>query len=148
MTIQNKQIIKFIKQHTSKSGIIYCLSRKKVEELAAILQANDIKQLTYHAGLDSETRSKTQDDFLMEELDIIVATIAFGMGIDKPDVRFVIHYDIPKSLEAIIKKQDEQGAMARKVSVLCSILRKTLINWRSLWRGSLLQNKISVVSCY
>ena len=80
----NKQIIKFIKQHTGKSGIIYCLSRKKVEELAAILQANDIKAAPYHAGLDSETRSKTQDDFLMEELDIIVATIAFGMGIDKP----------------------------------------------------------------
>ena len=95
----NKQIIRFIKQHAGKSGIIYCLSRKKVEELAAVLLANDIKAAPYHAGLDSEVRSKTQDQFLMEDIDVIVATIAFGMGIDKPDVRFVIHYDIPKSLE-------------------------------------------------
>ena len=101
--------IKFIKQHTGKSGIIYCLSRKKVEELAAILQANDIKAAPYHAGLDSETRSKTQDDFLMEELDVIVATIAFGMGIDKPDVRFVIHYDIPKSLEGYYQETGRAG---------------------------------------
>ena len=105
----SKQIIKFIKQHTGKSGIIYCLSRKKVEELAAILQANDIKAAPYHAGLDSETRSKTQDDFLMEELDVIVATIAFGMGIDKPDVRFVIHYDIPKSLEGYYQETGRAG---------------------------------------
>ena len=96
----DRQIIKFIKQHHGKSGIIYCISRKKVEELAAVLKANDIKAAPYHAGLDSATRSKTQDDFLMERIDVIVATIAFGMGIDKPDVRFVIHYDIPKSLEA------------------------------------------------
>ena len=95
----DKDIIKFIKQHSGKSGIIYCLSRKKVEELAAILRANEIKAAAYHAGLDSSTRSQTQDDFLMEKIDVIVATIAFGMGIDKPDVRFVIHYDIPKSLE-------------------------------------------------
>ena len=95
----DKDIIKFIKQHPGKSGIIYCLSRKKVEELAAVLQANDIKAAAYHAGLDSVTRSTTQDEFLMENIDVIVATIAFGMGIDKPDVRFVIHYDIPKSLE-------------------------------------------------
>jgi ATP-dependent DNA helicase RecQ len=91
----DKQIIMFIRQHPEKSGIVYCLSRKKVEELAAVLQANDIKAAPYHAGLDSVTRSQTQDDFLMERIDIIVATIAFGMGIDKPDVRFVIHYDIP-----------------------------------------------------
>ena len=95
----DKDIIKFIKQHPGKSGIIYCLSRKKVEELAAILRANDIKASAYHAGLDSATRTQTQDAFLMEDIDVIVATIAFGMGIDKPDVRFVIHYDIPKSLE-------------------------------------------------
>ena len=105
----NKQIIKFIRQHSGKSGIIYCLSRKKVEELAAVLLANDIKAAPYHAGLDSETRSKTQDDFLMEEIDVIVATIAFGMGIDKPDVRFVIHYDIPKSLEGYYQETGRAG---------------------------------------
>ena len=105
----DRQIIKFIKQHAGKSGIIYCLSRKKVEQLAAVLQANDIKAAPYHAGLDSETRSRTQDDFLMEELDVIVATIAFGMGIDKPDVRFVIHYDIPKSLEGYYQETGRAG---------------------------------------
>ena len=97
----DKQIIKFIRQHEGKSGIIYCLSRKKVEELAEVLKANNIKAAPYHAGLDSATRSQTQDDFLMERIDVIVATIAFGMGIDKPDVRFVIHYDIPKSLRLL-----------------------------------------------
>lgn len=105
----DKDIIKFIKQHSGKSGIIYCLSRKKVEELAAILRANDIKAAAYHAGLDSSTRSQTQDDFLMEKLDVIVATIAFGMGIDKPDVRFVIHYDIPKSLEGYYQETGRAG---------------------------------------
>ncbi len=105
----DRQIIMFIKQNPGKSGIIYCLSRKKVEELAAILQANDIKAAPYHAGLDSVTRSQTQDDFLMEEIDIIVATIAFGMGIDKPDVRFVIHYDIPKSLEGYYQETGRAG---------------------------------------
>ena len=105
----DKQIIRFIKQNPGKSGIIYCLSRKKVEELAAILQANDIKAAPYHAGLDSVTRSQTQDDFLMEEIDVIVATIAFGMGIDKPDVRFVIHYDIPKSLEGYYQETGRAG---------------------------------------
>lgn len=105
----DKDIIKFIKQHPGKSGIIYCLSRKKVEELAAILCANDIKASAYHAGLDSVTRSQTQDDFLMERIDVIVATIAFGMGIDKPDVRFVIHYDVPKSLEGYYQETGRAG---------------------------------------
>ena len=105
----DKDIIKFIKQHSGKSGIIYCLSRKKVEELAAILRANDIKAAAYHAGLDSNTRSNTQDEFLMENIDVIVATIAFGMGIDKPDVRFVIHYDIPKSLEGYYQETGRAG---------------------------------------
>ena len=105
----DKDIIKFIRQHPGKSGIIYCLSRKKVEELAAVLRANDIKAAAYHAGLDSHTRSATQDDLLMERIDVIVATIAFGMGIDKPDVRFVIHYDIPKSLEGYYQETGRAG---------------------------------------
>lgn len=105
----DKDIIKFIKQHTGKSGIIYCLSRKRVEELAEVLRTNEIKAEAYHAGMDSATRSKTQDDFLMEKIDVIVATIAFGMGIDKPDVRFVIHYDIPKSLEGYYQETGRAG---------------------------------------
>ena len=105
----DKQIIKFIRQHEGKSGIIYCLSRKKVEELAEVLKANNLKAAPYHAGLDSATRSQTQDDFLMERIDVIVATIAFGMGIDKPDVRFVIHYDIPKSLEGYYQETGRAG---------------------------------------
>ena len=105
----DKQIIKFIRQHEGKSGIIYCLSRKKVEELAEVLKANNIKAAPNHAGLDSATRSQTQDDFLMERIDVIVATIAFGMGIDKPDVRFVIHYDIPKSLEGYYQETGRAG---------------------------------------
>ena len=103
------QIIRFIKQNEGKSGIIYCLSRKKVEEIAETLQVNGIKALPYHAGMDAATRSGNQDKFLMEEVDVIVATIAFGMGIDKPDVRFVIHYDIPKSLEGYYQETGRAG---------------------------------------
>ena len=104
-----KDIIKFIKNHEGKSGIIYCLSRKKVEELAEVLSINGINAAPYHAGMDASTRSTNQDRFLMEEVDVIVATIAFGMGIDKPDVRFVIHYDIPKSLEGYYQETGRAG---------------------------------------
>ena len=104
-----KEIIKFIKQQTGKSGIIYCLSRKKVEEIAETLQVNGINALPYHAGLESKVRVKNQDAFLMEDADIIVATIAFGMGIDKPDIRFVIHHDIPKSLEGYYQETGRAG---------------------------------------
>ncbi len=104
-----RDIIKYIKQHPGRSGIIYCLSRKKVEELAELLNINGIKAAPYHAGLDAKTRAENQDKFLMEEIDVIVATIAFGMGIDKPDVRFVIHYDIPKSIEGYYQETGRAG---------------------------------------
>ena len=104
-----KDIIRYIRQNPGKSGIIYCLSRKKVEELAELLNINGIKALPYHAGLDAKTRAENQDKFLMEEVDVIVATIAFGMGIDKPDVRFVIHYDIPKSIEGYYQETGRAG---------------------------------------
>ena len=104
-----KDIIRYIRQNPGKSGIIYCLSRKKVEELAELLNINGIRALPYHAGLDAKTRADNQDKFLMEEVDVIVATIAFGMGIDKPDVRFVIHYDIPKSIEGYYQETGRAG---------------------------------------
>lgn len=105
----NADIIRFIHERKGKSGIIYCLSRKKVEEIAQLLQVNDVKAVPYHAGLDSKTRAKHQDMFLMEDIDVVVATIAFGMGIDKPDVRFVIHHDIPKSLESYYQETGRAG---------------------------------------
>ena len=104
-----KEMIKFIRQHSGKSGIVYCLSRKKVEEIAETLQVNGINALPYHAGLDQKTRSANQDAFIMDDCDIIVATIAFGMGIDKPDIRFVIHHDIPKSLEGFYQETGRAG---------------------------------------
>lgn len=104
-----KQLIQFIKQHKNKSGIVYCLSRKKVEEIAEFLRVNDIKAAPYHAGLDASVRMRNQDAFLNEDLDVIVATIAFGMGIDKPDVRFVIHYNVPKSLEGYYQETGRAG---------------------------------------
>ena len=105
----DKDIVRFIRQHQGKSGIIYCLSRKKVEDLAEFLQVNKISAKPYHAGMDAQQRNETQDDFIMERIDVIVATIAFGMGIDKPDVRFVIHYDIPKSLEGYYQETGRAG---------------------------------------
>ncbi|AOW21981.1 RecQ family ATP-dependent DNA helicase [Urechidicola croceus] len=105
----NKDIIRFVRQYQGKSGVIYCLSRKKVEEIAQVLQVNGIKAVPYHAGLDAKTRAKHQDMFLMEDVDVVVATIAFGMGIDKPDVRFVIHHDIPKSLESYYQETGRAG---------------------------------------
>ena len=107
--VLNKEIIRFIKDNPHKSGIIYCLTRKKVEEISELLRINNIKSLPYHAGLDTKTRNENQDKFLMEEVDVIVATIAFGMGIDKPDVRFVIHYDIPKSVEGYYQETGRAG---------------------------------------
>ena len=105
----NRDLVKFIKNNSGKSGIIYCLSRKKVEEISDLLVLNGIKSVPYHAGLDSKIRNKNQDNFLMEDVDVVVATIAFGMGIDKPDIRYVIHYDVPKSLEGYYQETGRAG---------------------------------------
>ena len=131
----NRDIIKFIHQHKGKSGIIYCLSRKEVEDLALFLQTNDIKAAPYHAGMDSITRSQTQDDFLMERIDIIVATIAFGMGIDKPDVRFVIHYDIPKSLEGYYQETGRAGRDGGEGLCIAFYSQKDLLRLEKFMEG-------------
>ena len=131
----DKEIIKYIKTQPGKSGIVYCLSRKKVEELAELLRANGISAEAYHAGLDSETRSKTQDNFLMEEIDVIVATIAFGMGIDKPDVRYVIHYDIPKSLEGYYQETGRAGRDGGEGQCIAFFSRKDLAKLEKFMDG-------------
>ena len=131
----DKDIIKYIKANPGKSGIIYCLARKKVEELAEVLKANDIKAAAYHAGMETQVRSDTQDDFLMERIDVIVATIAFGMGIDKPDVRFVIHYDIPKSLEGYYQETGRAGRDGGEGRCIAFYSQKDLIKLEKFMEG-------------
>jgi ATP-dependent DNA helicase RecQ len=130
-----KEIIKYIKNNPGKSGIIYCLSRKKVEELAETLLVNGIKALAYHAGMDSSTRSGNQDRYLMEDVDIIVATIAFGMGIDKPDVRYVIHYDIPKSLEGYYQETGRSGRDGGEGRCICFYSYKDIQKLEKFMQG-------------
>lgn len=134
----DKDIIRYIKSQEGKSGIIYCLSRKRVEELATILQVNNIKALPYHAGMDSATRTANQDAFLLEKVDVIVATIAFGMGIDKPDVRYVIHYDIPKSLEGYYQETGRAGRDGGEGQCIAFYTHKDLQKLEKFTQGKLI----------
>ena len=131
----DRDIIRYIKNHPGESGIIYCLSRKRVEELAETLRVNEIRVLPYHAGMDSATRTANQDAFLLEKVDVIVATIAFGMGIDKPDVRFVMHYDIPKSLEGYYQETGRAGRDGGSGNCICFYTRKDLQKMEKLMQG-------------